>query len=61
MKKIFFILGLLPFFSCGTQDMADKVNYDADQRDDHHDDHHDDRRHDHDDHRDDRDDDDNWW
>lgn len=52
MNKIFFILGLLVFSSCGKQALADRDDYD-DDRDDHY---HHDRRYDRDDDRDGH-----WW
>lgn len=59
MKKIYFILSLLVFSSCGTQSVADRDDYD----DHRHNGYHDDNRRDHDRDRDDRDDDDDrrWW
>jgi hypothetical protein len=53
MSKIFLILSLFAFSSCGNRDLADR----DDRRDDHHDDHHDDHRHDDDDDDDRR----HWW
>ncbi len=52
MGKIFLMLSLFVFSSCGNRDLADR----DDRHDDHHDDHH---RHDRDD--DDRDDHRHWW
>lgn len=58
MNKIFCVLGILVFSSCGKQTLADRDDYDDDRRRDYHDD----RRYDRDDRdRDDRDRDRPWW